>query len=599
MAGLVLAALVVLGWAAPAQAESGDVVSHFAIEYLIRPDGSIDVTERIDYQFASTGRHGIYRELITRQPFGDGSDRDVRYGVGNIRVTSPDAPDDVEKSTQHKGFRTDWIELKIGDKDKTIPGRSASYEISYRLTGALRTVDGLPELYWNATGNGWDADLDRVDVRVRSTTAPLAVSCYQGVIGSTEQCPTRLADGAATASAYDLKSGEGVTISVQLPVGSVQNAQPDVVPAGTFARRAHLGPATIGGSVLAVLLSLAAAIGITRATRDRRYAGVPPGVVDPSAPVVIDDIDENAIPVQFNPPDLPPAVGGRLLSSSAAGRGAAATLAELAHLGVIRISAQPMDGKEFEKSGGLQRTATLVSLDKLRTMDDDYRRAFVTEALGPSGSMVLDDPDKDDAKRFAAATSALTKAISKRESDFREKGGPARFGLYAVLAALVSLAVTLVLVVKFAPAGAIYLLPGGLVAAGLFYAAFRRAYGYRTAQGRALTDQVVGFKRYIATAEANQLRFEEGQDIFSAYLPWAIMFGLADRWQQVCAELAREGRIPATPVWYSGPSFYDSFPTGSSFGDSLSSSVSNSSSSGSSGSGSSGGGGGGGGGGSW
>jgi hypothetical protein len=104
VAGLVLAALVVLGWAGPAQAESGDAVTHFAIDYLVSPDGTIDVTERIDYQFASSGRHGIYRDLVTRQPFGDGSDRDVRYGVSNLRVTSPDAPDDVEKSTQHKGF---------------------------------------------------------------------------------------------------------------------------------------------------------------------------------------------------------------------------------------------------------------------------------------------------------------------------------------------------------------------------------------------------------------------------------------------------------------------------------------------------------------
>lgn len=100
--------------------------------------------------------------------------------------------------------------------------------------------------------------------------------------------------------------------------------------------------------------------------------------------------------------------------------------------------------------------------------------------------------------------------------------------------------------------------------------------------------------------EAGQLRFEEGQDIFSAYLPWAIMFDLADRWQAVCAELAAAGRIPAAPIWYSGPAFYDTYSAGSSFGDSLNTSTtSNSSSSGSSGGGSSGGGGGGGGGGSW
>ena len=36
----------------------------------------------------------------------------------------------------------------------------------------------------------------------------------------------------------------------------------------------------------------------------------------------------------------------------------------------------------------------------------------------------------------------------------------------------------------------------------------------------------------------------EGVDIFSKVPPWAIMFGVADRWQ-VCAE--RQRRIPASP----------------------------------------------------
>ncbi|HEX5908629.1 MAG TPA: hypothetical protein VFY56_16555 [Propionibacteriaceae bacterium] len=42
--------------------------------------------------------------------------------------------------------------------------------------------------------------------------------------------------------------------------------------------------------------------------------------------------------------------------------------------------------------------------------------------------------------------------------------------------------------------------------------------GQRTAEERAVCDQVEGFKTYLATAEADQLKFEEGEDIFSKYL---------------------------------------------------------------------------------
>ena len=77
--------------------------------------------------------------------------------------------------------------------------------------------------------------------------------------------------------------------------------------------------------------------------------------------------------------------------------------------------------------------------------------------------------------------------------------------------------------------------------------------GQRTADGRAVCDQVEGFQTYLATAEADQLRFEEGEDIFSKYLPWAIIFELADRWAKICGDLVAMGRLPdTTPYWYVG-----------------------------------------------
>jgi uncharacterized membrane protein YgcG len=77
--------------------------------------------------------------------------------------------------------------------------------------------------------------------------------------------------------------------------------------------------------------------------------------------------------------------------------------------------------------------------------------------------------------------------------------------------------------------------------------------GQRTAEGRAVCDQVEGFRTYLATAEADQLKFEEGEDIFSKYLPWAIIFELADRWARICGDLVAMGRLPnETPYWYIG-----------------------------------------------
>ncbi len=64
----------------------------------------------------------------------------------------------------------------------------------------------------------------------------------------------------------------------------------------------------------------------------------------------------------------------------------------------------------------------------------------------------------------------------------------------------------------------------------------------RTAKGTAALQQARGFELYISKAEANQLRFEEGEDLFSKYLPYAIAFGVADKWAKKFEELARQGR---------------------------------------------------------
>lgn len=82
--------------------------------------------------------------------------------------------------------------------------------------------------------------------------------------------------------------------------------------------------------------------------------------------------------------------------------------------------------------------------------------------------------------------------------------------------------------------------------------------------------QTLGFLHYLETAEADQIRFEEGEDLFSRYLPYAIAFGVAERWAKVFAELAARGYDVPNPVWYVGVHpFAFAGAGGTSFADSL------------------------------
>lgn len=74
----------------------------------------------------------------------------------------------------------------------------------------------------------------------------------------------------------------------------------------------------------------------------------------------------------------------------------------------------------------------------------------------------------------------------------------------------------------------------------------------RTATGSAYLAQAKGFELYLRTAEKDTLKFEEGQDIFSRYLPYAMVFGVAERWSNLFAQLGAEGIYQANTSWYVG-----------------------------------------------
>src|SRR5699024_5926465 len=62
----------------------------------------------------------------------------------------------------------------------------------------------------------------------------------------------------------------------------------------------------------------------------------------------------------------------------------------------------------------------------------------------------------------------------------------------------------------------------------------------RTATGTAEYAQAMGFRKFLETADGWQLRFEAGRDIFSEFLPYAMVYGVVDRWVELFRSLPAE-----------------------------------------------------------
>ncbi|TDD27323.1 DUF2207 domain-containing protein [Kribbella turkmenica] len=617
---LLVTALALAGFASPASAAPGDEVKSFRIEYTVTPDGVLKVKETIAYSFGSTGRHGIYRDLVTREPWRDDDSKDQRYDVSDITVDSPSgAPDEFTTETAaSNGDRYQTLRIKIGSSSETIRGYDATYVITYDVRGALRHFDDHSELYWDATGSAWEAVLNRVSVDVTVPQGVTQVECFTGTAGSQATCPEKtVSGGKGVFGASDLSRGEQLTIVAGIKAGAVSNDTPILVdPPSWMERSGVTWPSLVTSAAATVVAIVAAVLYWQKGSPDQRFAGMPPGTFPPdgmAAQPVRDDLAEDQIPVAFAPPRIPVAEGGLLIDAKANTTETAATLIELAVRGGVRV----------ENTGNSQ-SAVLVNPAAATAPHEQLLLSGLFPSLQPGSAVVLRRGAVGDhtmRRAHDGMVAALRDQVKQRGWYLRmpRRGGGSVFrnGFGCACTAMIGIWVfgaglmgTIVgaatgglgrAVVIGVPVVAV------IVAIGIWIA--KRARGQRNPAGRAVTDQLIGFRKYLATAEADQLRFEEGEDIFSKYLPWAIVFGLADRWQQLCAQLVAAGRVTPDPYWYSGPSYYTSGWTAGALSHTVASTFDpppapagsgsgGGSSSGFSG-GSSGGGGGGGGGGSW
>ncbi|WOP17858.1 DUF2207 domain-containing protein [Raineyella sp. LH-20] len=553
-----LAVLVVVApfaLATPARA-AGDSIDSYALDYVVGTDGTVAVTERLVYRFGtSSGRHGIQRQLVAREPEKDDPRQDVVYRYDNIQVSSPDAPAAVTTSTVTSSTdpRREDLLIRVGDPNRTVTSATATYQLTYTITGAMRGQQAYDEFYWDAVGTGWTTTtLNDIAVSVTVPGGATDKACYAGGSQSNAPCDSVSIDnGVLHAAQSTLGPGEGMTVSAQIRSGLVSDNRPHLAPSASVQQQRGLIAA---GGVTALVAALSALVGarIVRSRRDLRFLDLPPGVLPPPGAEgrVGASPRDLTVPVAFAPPPITVAEAGYLLDGTLDTRETAATLIALAVRGAVTIS-------------GDERSGYRITLVDRRRAEANHEAALLWSlfAADEAGATV-------DLGQRGGMTAAHDRMVTDVRREVGERGWFVRLprvpggGIHVsgFSRGWLVLAAGGAFVGAAGVARLLFLLPllPIIVAAVVVRRRLRR--GQRTPVGRALTDQTEGFREYLATAEADQLRFEEGEDIFSRYLPWAISFDLADRWARVCQDLVAAGRLPEIqPTWYIGQFYLPTF----------------------------------------
>ena len=597
-----IAVIWLAGAAGAATSGAGERIQNYDVSLALSADGSMQVQESIRYDFdGSTGKHGIFRRIPTVFTVDDQHER--RYPISDISVSSPSgAPADTKVDD---GAAT---VIRIGAENRTVDGVQ-TYLIRYRVAAVVNSFSDHQELYWNAIGDEWDVPVGSARVSVQGPGAVRKTACFEGAQGSTEQCTGSMSGQQATFTAADLAARQGMTVVVAFPTGTFPGAAPIIRERQTVQRAFSFTPLSGTGSIgLFALLAGAAAALVARRGRDEQYLGVTPGLEpgigqeERTSRVAM--LRRDPVAVQFTPPSgLRPGQLGTLIDEQANVLDVTATIVDLAVRGFLTI--EEVEQPKWYRGGDWK----LVKSASAPTQElHDYELKLFRAIFEARTEVLMSELKQTFSSELSAVQDLLYDDVTRR-GWFR--GNPSsvrtRWQVAGGLLALAGGGLTWLLATRtrFGLVGV------AVVLAGLVLLALAPRMPARTAKGTALLAQTRGFRLYLEKAEANQLRFEEGQDIFSRYLPFAIIFGVAERWAGVFEQLASSGADVVTPTWYVGHGWATGGFSYVGFGHAMSSfttvtsgsiaaaTPSSSGSSGFGGGGFSGGGGGGGGGGSW
>lgn len=566
--------LVALGavLAAPAYADEGWVIERFAADITIQKDSSLHIVEAIDADFGPLQKHGIFRTIPVRYRW---DDTHVRVYQLQVRSVTDAAGKGIRYETSDQGA---FKEIKIGDPNRTVSGKQ-TYRITYDVSGAMNAFSDHDELFWNVNGGSWDVRAQAVTATVHAPAALTRAACYQGASGSDEACRfTTSSSGAEFAATRPFAPRGQLTIVAALAKGVVTEPQPIIARDGDNVL-GYFEPQPIWLALAAFALVGGLAFLYWRwytAGRDPREG-------------------ETIVP-EYEPPDkIRPAQLGVILDESADTKDVTATIVDLAVRGYLTITEEPQTWIFGKKDWTLHATGKATSdllpyekvvfdglfKDGADVKISELRTHFVTSLRQAESELYHDSADR---KWFPTRPDRVRQAYA----------GLSLLVIFGGLAMAYLLGRTL-------GAGLIGL---AIVAVGLVAIAVARVMPQKTAAGAELHRRTLGFRRYMEVAETERQRFAERENIFSDYLPYAIVFGCVDRWARAFKDI---DMTKQTASWYigSGGPFNSGLISSSlmgfssNLGSAIAATPGSSGGSGFSGGGGAGGGGGGGGGGSW
>jgi uncharacterized membrane protein len=546
------------------------VIQHFDERVVISSDGTIEVTETIEAQFIGSNWHGIYRTIPVEYTTPAGLD----YTLLLEPLSVTDDTGQPLKYERSASGRSTKFKIYVPNPDNA----TRTVVLRYRVLNALTFFDDHDELYWNVTGNEWEAPIEHASTQIElpSGVTGLHAIYYSGPFGSRDkdaavESRSNLVEFRST---HPLEFHAGLTAVVGWDKGFVH--EPTASQKILFILRSNW-PILIPVGVFVLMF-------YWWWTKGR-------------------DPERDAITVQYEPPDnLSPAECGTLVDSKVAMCDITATLVDLAVKGYLTIEHQGGDARlgltndyifhlrkppndwnnlkphELQMLRGIfvPENPALMLLAKLQDVTKNLPPAFaqLTRAMAMPGAQQYPAIPKE----YSEASHAISELDKVPLPKVALSDLQNRFSLHLPIICnyifntlrgdgyyvrtpdkFRRTIVTLGFLVGFfmVPVGLLVAATTGtapmpwIVAAilsGIIIAIFGRFMTGRTVAGARAYAKVLGFEDFLGRVEKDQIeRLEKTPELFEKYLPYAMALRVEKKWVQAFSSIGVQ-----PPQWYQG-----------------------------------------------
>jgi uncharacterized membrane protein len=483
-------------------------IQNYETNITINTDASVNVQEKILYDFGSLQKHGIFRNIPYKYS--------ARGGTYTVKISDISVFDEKGINYQFTtSTKNNNLEIKIGDPDLYV-SQQKTYIINYKVKKAINYFTDYDELYWNAIGGDWPVNINKSSITINiPENNDTTYKCLYGALGSKKECLVEK-QGNQLKIIHDqvLSPQEYLTVVVGVQKGIL--SEPSIIE--------EIKDKILDNIIILLpfLIFIFLFIKWFRQGRDPEGKGI--------------------IIAQYEPlKDLSPLEAATLINENYDIKNVPAEIINLAIKGYIKIEKQ-------EKKHVFDKIDYL--LIKIKDSDD-----FLNETEKTLLSDIFTNTKKS---LLSQITLENIRGLGDKINESLTKKGyfetnPSKIRTPYIVVGILLILLSFAIESVFGAIGIVCVLISGII-----IIVFGIIMPKKSIKGVEAKEYLLGLKKYISLAEIERIKFHntplKTPEHFESLLPYAMIFGLEKEWAKQFESLTY------SPTWYNDKNFNSFVP---------------------------------------